>query len=165
MAGTRAWITPRLLRVGQLGSKQARAVIVQEWIEVLAAVGIEAIRMTPAEAGPQIRSDPLCCCRAVDMWTMRAKARTGTTRGQRGDTRCPPPAPSPTCPQPSTTVEKAKTSGPNILASPTTDRPTARRRSQGAPGSYLNWKRLRGVPEQRPQGQAAGQQPGSVAGV
>jgi hypothetical protein len=57
-------------------------------------------------------------------------------------TRCPPTAPSPTCPQPSTTVEEPTGPGPNTLASPTTDRLASRRRSQGTPGSYLDWKRL-----------------------
>ena len=40
---------------------------------------------------------------AMDIWTMRLR-RTGGDRGQRAAARlrCPPPQPSPTCPQPST---------------------------------------------------------------
>ncbi len=49
--------------------------------------------------------------------------------------RCPPPAPSPT-------TMKEPNPGLNTLRPSTTDRLASRRRSQAAPGSYLNWKRL-----------------------
>ena len=77
--------------------------------------------------------------RAVDMWTMRWRAPARSVDNAR---HCPPPAPSPTCPQPSTTVEEPPNPDPHTLHRSTTDRLASRRRSQTAPGSYLNWKRL-----------------------
>ena len=73
------------------------------------------------------------------MWTMRWRAPAQSVDNAA---RCPPPAPSPTCPQPATNVEEPPNRGPNTLATSTTDRLASRRRSQAAPGSYLNWKRL-----------------------
>ena len=53
-----------------------------------------------------------------------------------------PPVPSPTCPQPSTTINEYQKLGPKTLAKLTTDRLASRRRSQGTPDSYLDWRRL-----------------------
>ena len=76
----------------------------------------------------------------------RAATHTGAARGQRCAlptvARCPPPLPSPTCPQPSTMVDEPQKPEPNTLARLATVRLAARRRSQGAPGAYLDRKRL-----------------------
>ena len=76
----------------------------------------------------------------------RAATHTGAARGQRCTlptvARCPPPLPSPACPQPSTMVDEPQKPEPNTLARLATDRLAARRRSQGAPGAYLDRKRL-----------------------
>jgi len=88
---------------------------------------------------PADAARPALAGRAVDMWTMRSRA---PARPVDNAARCPPPVPSPTCPQPSTTVAEPQKPGPATLARLTTDRLASRRRSQGAPGSYLDWKRL-----------------------
>jgi len=43
-AGTRAWIAPGLLQVGDVGRVQARPVEVQERVQALAAVGVASVR-------------------------------------------------------------------------------------------------------------------------
>ena len=96
-----------------------------------------------ARNGSLARALPLVALedRAMDMWTMRWRAPARPV--DNVSTRCPPPAPSPTCPQPSTAVdEQATNSGSNTLVRPTTDRLATRRRSEVGPGSYLHWKRL-----------------------
>ncbi len=60
------------------------------------------------------------------------------------------PAPSPTCPQPSTNVDEPSKPELHTLAASTTDRRSARPRGQASPGSYLVWKRLAQCPADRP---------------
>ncbi len=104
------------------------------WIELV------LLRLSYRQLGRADRGSVLAY---VHMWTMRWRAPARSV--DNASTRCPPPGPSPTCPQPSTTtIDEAQNQNQGIhtLPSSTTDRLASRRRSQTAPGSYLNRKRL-----------------------
>ncbi len=97
-------------------------------------------RRAPLRTGCDQSLTPAGAAGAVDMWTRRLNG-AGQARGQRGYTL--PTVQSldhmPTALHHHLKVQEPRT---NTLPRSTTDRLASRRRSQGASGSYLNWKRL-----------------------
>ena len=97
----------------------------------------------PRAKGPQINAAAGAGRRAPGRpWTCGRCAHAHRPGPWTTLKRCPLPAPSTTCPQPSTNAEEPSKPEPRTLAASTTDQRSARPRGQASSGSYLVWKRL-----------------------